>query len=110
MTAMHTTSVVWEDTKGALDDLGRWQRRFRQYPDVFIPVHTGDDILRAKREGKVGVIYGMQNTSPFEDALDYVWVFHTLGVRVVQLTYNNQSLVGGSCYEANDSGLTRFGK
>jgi membrane dipeptidase len=30
-------------------------------------------------------------------------------VRVVQLTYNNQNDVGGSCYEAQDSGLSRFG-
>ena len=30
--------------------------------------------------------------------------------RVVQLTYNIQNHLGGSCYEPNDSGLTRFGE
>ena len=33
-----------------------------------------------------------------------------MGIRVVQLTYNNQNDFGGSCYEAEDSGLSRFGR
>ena len=33
-----------------------------------------------------------------------------LGVRVVQLTYNNQNEAGGSCYEEHDNGLARFGR
>ena len=37
-------------------------------------------------------------------------IFHELGVRFMQLTYNNQSVLGGGCYEAEDSGLTRFGR
>jgi microsomal dipeptidase-like Zn-dependent dipeptidase len=28
----------------------------------------------------------------------------------MQLTYNNQSLLGAGCYEATDSGISRFGK
>jgi membrane dipeptidase len=110
ITAMHVTKVIWENASQALDDLGLWHRRYREHADIIRPVLRGDDILAAKAEGRVGVIYGFQNSSPFEDSLDYVWVFHTLGVRVVQLTYNNQSLLGGSCYEENDSGLTRFGR
>jgi membrane dipeptidase len=36
-------------------------------------------------------------------------VFHQLGVRIIQLTYNVQNLVGGSCYDRTDNGLTAFG-
>lgn len=31
-------------------------------------------------------------------------------MRIAQLTYNIQNLVGGACYEPVDSGLTRFGR
>ena len=33
-----------------------------------------------------------------------------LGLMIMQLTYNNQSLLACGCYEDEDSGLTRFGK
>jgi microsomal dipeptidase-like Zn-dependent dipeptidase len=39
-----------------------------------------------------------------------VELFAELGVRCVQLTYNNQNCYAGSCYEAEDSGLARFGR
>ncbi|MFT5069552.1 MAG: membrane dipeptidase, partial [Candidatus Paceibacteria bacterium] len=51
-----------------------------------------------------------QNCSPIEDDIDLVAIFHQLGVRIMQLTYNNQSLLGAGCYEVTDSGVSRFGK
>ncbi len=33
-----------------------------------------------------------------------------LGVRFMQLSYNNQSLLATGCYEAEDPGITRMGK
>ena len=35
---------------------------------------------------------------------------HTLGVRFMQLSYNNQSLCAAGCYEEEDPGITRFGR
>ena len=37
-------------------------------------------------------------------------ILHQLGIRFMQLTYNNQSLLATGCYEAYDAGLTRFGR
>lgn len=37
-------------------------------------------------------------------------VLHRLGLRFMQLTYNNQSLLASGCYEAEDTGLTRMGR
>src|SRR5699024_9180684 len=42
--------------------------------------------------------------------LSLVSVFNRLGVKIMQLTYNNQNLIGSSCYEKNDTGLSRYGK
>ncbi|GIT24173.1 MAG: hypothetical protein CM1200mP41_02170 [Gammaproteobacteria bacterium] len=68
------------------------------------------DIARAKNENRVGIILGWQNTSALEDRVELVDVFKTLGVGVMQLTYNTQNLVGSGCYESRDSGLSDFGR
>ena len=47
---------------------------------------------------------------PIEDDLELVEQFSTLGVRMMQLIYNIQNLVGGSCYEPSGSGLSRYGE
>lgn len=39
-----------------------------------------------------------------------VEVMRDLGLMIMQLTYNNQSLLACGCYEAEDSGITRFGR
>ena len=39
-----------------------------------------------------------------------IQICHQLGVRFMQLSYNNQSLLATGAYEDEDPGLTRFGK
>ena len=45
-----------------------------------------------------------------EDDIGLIEVLHTLGMRFMQLTYNNQSLLATGCYEDDDTGLTRMGR
>jgi membrane dipeptidase len=66
---------------------------------------SAKDILQAKEEGKTGVVIGWQNTSPIGNDLNRLELFHALGVRVVQITYNERNLVGNGCYERNDFGF-----
>jgi membrane dipeptidase len=72
-------------------------------------VRSTEDILDAKRKGKTGIILGFQNAHAFEDNLGYIEAFADMGVRVVQLCYNTQNLVGTGCYE-RDGGLSGFGR
>ncbi len=110
VTAVHVTLVFWEDARATLDNIGRWHRFFEQHGDIVMPVRRAEDIEAAKAAGKTGIIFGFQNCSPIEDDLALVQVFHELGVRIMQLTYNNQSLIGAGCYEASDPGISRFGR
>lgn len=109
-TCVTPTLGFWEGTLESLDELGRWRDREREYPDLIKIVRKAEDIRAAEREGKVGVLLGYQNTNLLEDRIAYVELFADLGVRVLQLTYNNQNELGGSCYEEHDSGLARFGR
>ena len=71
---------------------------------------TGDDVRKAHASDKTAIIFGFQNCSPIEDDIGLIEICHQLGARFMQLSYNNQSLLATGCYEAEDPGITRFGK
>jgi microsomal dipeptidase-like Zn-dependent dipeptidase len=99
--------------KTAYDTLSRfaeWNLRFEQNADLIMPVHSMADIDVAKAEGKVGIFFGAQNCSPIDDEIGLVEVMRQQGLLIMQLTYNNQSLLATGCYEKNDTGITRFGQ
>lgn len=104
------TCGFWEGTVESLDSLGAWRDLVRENADVATIATTPEEVTAAADAGKVGVILGFQNANLFEGRIRFVELFAELGVRVVQLTYNNQNELAGSCYEAEDSGLARFGK
>ena len=110
VTAANCTSCVWENFTETMRNFARWKTWLRENADLITQVTTTDDIRRAKTENKTGIILGWQNSSGIEDRLDYLALFHELGLRIVQLTYNTQNLVGSGCYEQRDSGLSDFGR
>ncbi len=107
--AINATQATWEGYVQTLDAIAQWYVRFRERAEQIILVETVDDIHRAKREGKTGIIFGWQNTSPIENDLDRLEVFHKLGVRIMQVTYHERNLLGDGCMERQDGGLTNFG-
>ena len=109
VTAINATMVVWEGYREAMDNIAAWMRRFREYDDVLAQATSTSQILRAKEDGKVAVVLGWQNASPIENDLDRLALFHALGVRIIQITYNERNLLGNGCYERTDDGLSNFG-
>ena len=109
VTAINATVATWEGFRETVDHLARWDARLRERADTIAPIRTVDDILAAKRDGRTGIIFGFQNASPVENRLDRLAVFHRLGVRIVQVTYNERNLLGDGCYERVSGGLTHFG-
>ena len=91
-------------------NLGNWFAKFRDPGrNIFHMTHV-EDILRAKREGKMGIVFHFQGTTPFEDDINSIEVYHRLGLRMCQLCYNDQDLVGCGCSVENDTGLTEYGE
>ena len=110
LTAVNCTCAVWEGTSETLANIAQWKRWFEEHADLIMPVHTTADIRRAKTEGRVGIILGWQNTYAIERNINMLRVFRDLGVRIMQLTYNTQNLVGSGCWESEDLGLSDFGR
>lgn len=108
ITAANCTVSVWEDFDRTVQNIGEMKKLIRENDDLITLVRNVDDIARAKRENKTGIILGFQNGHAFEDQLSYIEAFADMGVRVVQLCYNTQNLVGTGCYE-RDGGLSGYG-
>ncbi|MBS3804249.1 MAG: dipeptidase [Oleiphilaceae bacterium] len=108
--AVHATLVYHETCRETLYRMGEWNRRFEAFDDLIMHVREPGDIERARQAGKTGIFFGAQNCSPIEDDIDLVAIMRDLGLMIMQLTYNNQSLLACGCYEAEDSGITRFGR
>ena len=107
---VHVTVVYHEQIRETLLRIGEWNRQFEIHHDLIMPVKSAADIRLAKQLGKVGIMFGAQNCSPIEDDIGMVEIMRELNLMIMQLTYNNQSLLACGCYEAEDSGVTRFGK
>ncbi|MFT5572808.1 MAG: membrane dipeptidase [Cryomorphaceae bacterium] len=107
---VHVTIAYWETFRETVANIEQWHRHFVDHGDLIMPVRCAEDILSAKATGRVGILFGFQNCSPIDDDLGLIQVLHELGARIMQLSYNNQSLLATGCYELNDPGITRFGK
>jgi membrane dipeptidase len=109
VTAINATIAIWDDYQSTLHMITRYLEWFDEFDDLIRPVKTVKDIHAAKTENRTGIIFGWQNATPIGNDLTRLKLFHELGVRVIQLTYNERNLLGNGCYERTDDGLSRFG-
>lgn len=107
---VHVTCAIWENAVETIRNLSDWRRRFKEHSEYIRPGLSGEDLDASLADGRTSVILGFQNSSPIENDVSLVPALWDLGVRVMQLTYNNQSLIGSGCYESSDAGITRFGR
>ena len=108
--AIHVTIAYHEDFKEVEKNISVWNSYFKNFKDLIFHGKTFKDIEKAKKENKTAIFFGFQNCSPIEDDIDLVEEVYKMGVRFMQLSYNNQSLLATGCFEENDSGITRMGK
>ena len=104
-----TVSSHSDETLTAINKLVPFYWLFEQFPDQTLLVETGADLDRAKREGKLGVVLGFQGGAPLGRNIHLVRVFHRLGVRIIQLTYNEGNLLAPGVLEPSDGPLTSLG-
>ncbi len=108
--AVHVTIAYHENFRESVANIEQWNSWFERFPELIFQGKTGDDVRLARETNRTAIFYGFQNPSPMEDDIRLVEILHTLGARFMQLTYNNQSLLGTGCYETDDTGITRMGR
>jgi membrane dipeptidase len=92
----------------AVDSLLQHDRFLARHPTLFMKATSVADVDRARRERKLAVLYLYQNTVQFGKDLDRVDLFHRMGLRSCQLTYNTKNHAGVGCWE--QGGITPFGR
>ena len=110
LTAIHATLVYWEETNEAFEKINDWDNLIKSNNDILLHGKKSSDIIEAKKTNKIAIIYGFQNSAPIKNDIYLVEKFFDKGLRFMQLTYNNQTPLGGGCFEKKDSGVSRFGK
>ncbi|HEY5722790.1 MAG TPA: membrane dipeptidase [Allosphingosinicella sp.] len=99
-----------EPFEATVADIGKWDARIRNHPRDLLKILAAADILRARDEGRIGLIYGFQNAAMLGDKAERADIFHDLGVRIVQLTYNPANALGDGSMAPLNRGLTDFGR
>ena len=108
ITAMNVT--VSADFEGSVRNIALWQGEAARYPELLAIVRKHADIAAAKRNRTLGLMLGFQNTDMIEHDLSRLEMFHRLGIRIIQLTYNDRNYVGDGCLEVANGGLSHFGR
>jgi len=108
ITAINCT-VSERTLDGTLENLASLEALVEKYPDSFAIVRKHSDIASAKRDGKLGILPGFQDVTFFEENPERIEIFRNLGVRIMQLTYNNRSVFGDGCLEPGNAGLSKAG-
>jgi len=105
-------TVSNRDNRGAglvwtLKALDRVYTEAARNADKFTIVLSKDDILKAKKEGKVGAFLICENGLPYRADLSCLRMLYRLGIRSVALGENEWT--GRGCYDRSGGGLTDFG-
>ncbi len=95
----------------ALDLIDVSYRMLEKYPGDLVFAGSADDIRRAKKQGKVGVLFGIEGGHAIENSLAALREFYRLGVRYMTLTHNNTNEWADACCDASrHGGLSNFGR
>jgi len=98
------------DYADTVRNIAYWDREIAAHPDALLKVRRGSQLAEAKAAGRLGIVYGFQDTTMYGENLDRFDEFHDFGVRIVQLTYNRRNLMGDGCLEPGNAGLSKLGR
>ena len=90
-------------------DIAAWDALIRRRGADLLKVYTAEDIRQAHASGRIGVILGFQNAAMMGQDAGRAALFANLGVKVIQLTYNDRNQIGDGAIVKENRGLTPFG-
>ena len=108
--ARQTPDGSYERTIVFLDTIDAWLAR---HPDRLIRATTAADVRRAKQQGRIAMLVGVEGGHAIENSLDNLREIHRRGARYLTLTWNNGTDWAGSSGGIDGTrtgGLTDFGR
>ena len=104
-------STPLESVKNALRITDVIVEEVRRHPDDMFLATTSDDVLRAHRENKIGVLLGVEGGHMIDSSIEVLRQLYRLGTRYLGLTHSgNTPWVGAAEYPDGPEGLTDQGR
>jgi membrane dipeptidase len=110
VTAIDWTVAAGTDFEETVAAIGDALAEIDRHRERLLLVRRVADIDAARRTNHLGVMLGFQNGAMLADKLDRLELFWSLGVRVIQPTYNPRNQLGDGCTEPENHGLTPLGR
>jgi membrane dipeptidase len=107
-TAMITSKAGWK-WDDVIWDLGIRLSDIAHQDFVVLAART-EDIRRAKANGQVALIIGLEAATMIENEVDRIDILYGLGVRSLGIVYSEANALGCGLRETRDGGLTQFGR
>jgi len=85
------------------------QQEISESPGSFLPVLEADDIVRAKKEGRIGLMLGVEGAEALMTDLGFLRCFYQLGLRVMNLTWHQRNQAADGVAERSNGRLSNFG-
>ena len=83
----------------------------KRHPNDLFLATTSNDVLRAQRESKIGILLGVEGGHMIDSSLEVLRQLYRLGARYLGLTHSgNSPWVGAAEYTDGPKGLTDFGR
>lgn len=85
------------------------------YESTSINICTNcDEIRKVEKQGKIGLILGMEGAEPLGNDINLLQVFHRLGLRILTITHDRRNYAGDGSFlsprtAGKPGGLTNFG-
>ena len=108
--ARRTPDASYERALAGVEGIRAFAAR---HPDRTLLAATADDVRRAKREGRLAILIGVEGGHAIEASLDKLRELHRRGARYLTLTWNNGNQWCGSSIGVDGTstgGLTPFGR
>ena len=100
-----------ESVKDALKITDVIVEEVKRHPDDLFLATTSDDVLRAQRESRMGVLIGVEGGHMIDSSIEVLRQLYRLGARYLGLTHSgNTPWVGAAEYDDGPEGLTEDGK
>ncbi len=104
-----TVASDWQTPNDTLHKLAHERHFFLADPERYRLVDKAEDILEAKRAGKLAVSFNFQGSGSVGRDPALVETWYKLGVRQMLFAYNQRNAFADGCHERTDAGLSRLG-
>lgn len=107
-TACVTGNAPWR-WLDIITDIGMRQADIAHQDEVIV-IRTLEDIHYAKKNGKIGFVFGLEASTPIENEIERLDVLYGLGIRQLGIAYSDSNALASGLSEDVDAGLTTFGR